>query len=297
MKEKSHLTSLYEALLNTNTSEPWLDSAVPLSNRSQTIRSLTRLGSAPGRGTGKVSLATLIRAQQRSNLKEELSAAVKKIFRDQWSERDGEAVPDPEDLRLGNDGVILDATVLYADLSGSTSLVDNYKPRFAAEVYKSYLACAAPILKNEGGTITAYDGDRIMAVFIGKLKNTSAVRAGLKINGAVWDIIKPALNTQYPTTSYTLKHVVGIDTSKLLVCRIGVRNDNDLVWVGRAANYAAKLSSLSGEFSTYITDSVYSVMHDDVKHGGTSRQNMWEPRLWTSMNNFQLYASTWKISI
>jgi class 3 adenylate cyclase len=164
-------------------------------------------------------------------LKDDLEAEVKKIFKEVWTERDGTVVPEPKDLKLGNDAVNLNATVLYADMSGSTRMVDSETPKFAAEVYKTYLICAARIIKDEGGAITAYDGDRIMAVYIGDNdKNTRAVRSALRINGAVWDIIKPALKNQYSSNNYNLKHVIGVDTSKLLVARIGVRNDNDLVW-------------------------------------------------------------------
>lgn len=100
-------------------------------------------------------------------LKEELELTVKKIFHDDlWTMRDGEVVPEPEDLKLGNDGVNLNGTVLYADLSGSTKLVDTKKAAFAAEIYKAYLPCAARIIKSQGGVITAYDGDRVMGVFI-----------------------------------------------------------------------------------------------------------------------------------
>ena len=56
-----------------------------------------------------------------------------------------------------NDGVNLDATVLYADMADSTALVDKYTKTFAAEIYKTYLHCAAKIITSEGGTITAYD--------------------------------------------------------------------------------------------------------------------------------------------
>lgn len=138
------------------------------------------------------------------------------------------------------------ATVLYADLDGSTNMVDNYDWSFSAEVYKAYLRCASEIIRNESGSITAYDGDRVMAVFTGDFKNTSAVRCALAINYAVCQIIQPALKTQYPSKDFTLKHVVGIDMSRLRTARIGVRGDNDLVWIGRAANYAAKLTTLSG---------------------------------------------------
>jgi len=223
-------------------------------------------------------------------LKDDLEAEVKKIFRERWTERDGNVVPEPKDLKLGNDAVNLTATVLYADMSGSTRMVDSQTPKFAAEVYKTYLICAARIIKDEGGAITAYDGDRIMAVYIGDSPNTSAVRSALRINGAVWDIIMPGLKNQYPNNNYNLKHVIGVDTSKLLVARIGVRNDNDLVWVGRAANYAAKLSSLSDDFAIYITHSVHDNMHESVKSG----VGMWQTRSWTAMNNMSIYATTWK---
>lgn len=84
-------------------------------------------------------------------LKEDLEEEVAKIFREQWTARDGRGVPDPEDLGLGNDSVKLDATVLYADMADSTSLVDTNRLSFAAEVYKAYLTCAARIIKDEGG--------------------------------------------------------------------------------------------------------------------------------------------------
>jgi hypothetical protein len=166
-------------------------------------------------------------------LKEDLEVAVKKIFHDSWDSRVGRIVPVPEDLGLGNDAVKLDATVLYADIADSTKLVDASDPHFAAEVYRTYLTCAARIVKAIDGIITAYDGDRIMGVFIGDQKNSNAVKAAMQINSSVLNIINPALSQQYPSATYRLRHVIGIDTSPLFVARIGVRNDNDLVSAGR----------------------------------------------------------------
>ena len=76
--------------------------------------------------------------------------------------------------------VKLDGTVLYADLDDSTNLVDSYEPEFAAKIYKAYLSCAAKVIRSEGGEITSYDGDRIMAVYIGDSKNSSAAPIGTK---------------------------------------------------------------------------------------------------------------------
>jgi len=224
-------------------------------------------------------------------LSDDLRQEIGAIFRESWSTRNGVKVPEPEELKLNNDAVELNATVLYADLAASTGLVDGYKRPFAAEIYKSYLHSAAKIIRSEGGTITAYDGDRIMATFIGDNKNTAAARTALKINFVVREVINPALKAQYVGTTYTLKQTVGIDTSRLFVARTGIRGSNDLVWVGRAANYAAKLCDLPPAYPTRITASVYNKLDNSVKF--TNGKAMWEARSWTAMSGQTIYRSTW----
>ena len=115
-------------------------------------------------------------------LKTDIETQIRNILYTLWDERKGTVVPHDKSVGLGNEAIIIDGTVLYADLTGSTQLVDSQSQWFAAEIYKMYLASAARVIRNEGGEITAYDGDRIMAVFIGDSKNSSAVKAALKIN-------------------------------------------------------------------------------------------------------------------
>lgn len=219
----------------------------------------------------------------------DLEGEVKDIFETKWSLRDGTVVPSDDSVGLGNDGANIDATVLYADLADSTVLVDTFKKEFAAEIYKSFLRCAARIIRDNGGTITAYDGDRVMAVFVGGVKNSAATRTGLKINWAVKNIIQPAILAQYPGATYALRHVVGIDTSKLLVARTGIRGANDLVWVGGAANRAAKLSSLNGSDTTWITKAVYERLQPESKL--CNGVDMWTRKFWTSMDGAEIYSS------
>ena len=226
------------------------------------------------------------------SLKDDITADVKSIFDTTWKERDGQVVPEDKDITLGNDAVNLDATVLYADMADSTKLVDGYKPWFAAEVYKTFLVASAKIIRNEGGFITAYDGDRVMALFIGKSKNSSAARTALKLNWAVKNIIQPVINEKYPKNPYGVRHVVGIDTSKLFVAKTGIRGANDLVWVGRAANYAAKLSALPHAFPTYITSEVHALLNDESKIGSNGK-TMWEAARWETFDNRTIYQSTW----
>ena len=127
-------------------------------------------------------------------------------------------------------------------------------------------------------------------------KNTPAARAALKINYAMKEIVRPALKRQYSDTSYVPKHVVGIDTSDLFIARTGVRGANDLVWVGRAANYAAKLATLPETYSSHIMADVYNGMRDDVKVSSDGRAR-WVPLAWTEFDNSRTYGSTWWWSI
>lgn len=224
-------------------------------------------------------------------IKDDLETHCAKIFNDAWTRRDGKVVPSEGDLKLGNDAVDLDATIIYADLSSSTQLVYKKKDTFAAEIYKTFLYCAAKIIASEGGVITSYDGDRVMGVFIGGSKNTNAVRAGLKINWATKNIVQPKMKAVYKNSDYIVKHTVGIDSSKIMAARTGIRGSNDIVWVGTAANNAAKLSDLSDATPTWITKSVYDEMNDSVKF--SSGKNMWVEKKWTSMNDAIVYCSTY----
>ncbi|HJW28719.1 MAG TPA: adenylate/guanylate cyclase domain-containing protein, partial [Saprospiraceae bacterium] len=199
-------------------------------------------------------------------LTDDLKSEVKAIFKDSWEVTPGRVVPSPSSIGLGNKAIEFDfATILYADLDGSTAMVDGKSWQFSSEIYKTYLHCAAKIIKDQDGVITAYDGDRIMAVFLGDRKNSRAALSALKINGAVKNIINPAIKSQYPESTFMVRHVIGIDTSKVRVARTGVRGDNDLVWVGRAANYAAKLTALPSDYPVWITADVYNALASDVK--------------------------------
>jgi class 3 adenylate cyclase len=139
----------------------------------------------------------------------ELEQQVRQFFGKPWKRRDGLVVPDAEDVALSNDGVDLEAAVLYADLAESTRLVAEKKDVFAAAVYKSFLYCAARIIERRGGVVTAYDGDRVMGVFIGDSKRTEAARAALGINHATKKIVMPALKAKYTSSEYVVRHCVG----------------------------------------------------------------------------------------
>jgi class 3 adenylate cyclase len=161
-----------------------------------------------------------------------------------------------------------------------------------AEVYKTYLHCASKIIKSRDGEITAFDGDRVMAVFLGDFKNNNATRAALEITDAVQNIINPAMKGIYSNSNFSVHHRVGIDAGHLFIARTGVRGDNDLVWVGNAANYAAKLSALrDGGYTTWITQRVFDRLNDNLKLAEGNQ--IWISHTWKSQGDQQIYGSTY----
>ena len=131
----------------------------------------------------------------------EITSEITQIFRTNWSVRNGGKVPEAQDIKLGNDAVKINATVLYADLKESTKMVNEYKKTFSAEVYKSYLTACCELIKNIDGVITSFDGDRVMAVYIGDSKNTNAVKTALQINYMVLKVINQKISRYIITLS------------------------------------------------------------------------------------------------
>ena len=224
----------------------------------------------------------------------ELIKEVGATFRNPWATEDAYVVPAPEDIRLRQNHAkhFDDAVVLYADIDASTSMVDSQGWQFAAECYKNYLRCAAECITGNEGIITAYDGDRVMGVYTGNAKCTNAARTALNINFCVEEIIRPAY--AFYGKSFVFNHVVGIDRSELYAIRIGVRGETDITWVGRAANYAAKLCTKGGK-SIWISEAVYERLHDQVKFNTETPTgvDMWTPDYWMPMLPSPVYGSNW----
>jgi class 3 adenylate cyclase len=226
-------------------------------------------------------------------LANDLKSEIRKTFKANWQTRQGRVVPTVADLKLDNDGVEVEATVLYADLADSTGLVRDTNARFAAEVYKAYLTAACRVVRANDGTITAFDGDRVMAVFMGDTGASAAAASALQIAWAVDRVVNPALADLYPEKTYRVRQAVGIDKGKMLVAKTGVRGSSDLVWTGLAANRAAKLCALrTGNLMSWISPDVFAALDDSVRYGGNPRRHMWTNHPWPDQG-INVYGSNW----
>jgi hypothetical protein len=89
-------------------------------------------------------------------LRDDLTSETDKILTDLWTQRDGEQVPETEDIALGNECVDLGAAFLYSDLADSTELALKDQ-NIAAEIVKDYLNGTTRIIRALGGDIRSFD--------------------------------------------------------------------------------------------------------------------------------------------
>lgn len=227
----------------------------------------------------------------------EIETQIENMLRDRWTTHDVRTVPDVESLALKhNQAAEFEGAVLYADLAGSTKLVDNYKPFFAAQIYKAFLEGCCEVIRNNGGTITAFDGDRVMSIFTGDTKCSDAARTGLQIRFVV-ERIQEIFARRYQTPSNIIDYAVGIAVSRLFAIRVGVKGDNDIAWIGPAANHAAKLSETRDpRYKTFVSGEVFARLSHNVRLSSPEKKLMWSD-LSPRDSPKTVYGSSWRWQI
>ncbi|MNQ94599.1 hypothetical protein D3C85_1101210 [compost metagenome] len=117
-----------------------------------------------------------------------------------------------------------------------------------------------------------------MGIFKGTTQNTDAVNCARKIDYVVFKIISPNAVKKFSSVSrnkITIKHCIGIDVGESRAVRAGVRNNNDLIWIGRAPSFAAKLSDIREfPYSVFISKPCFLKLAESAKKSGD--KNIWE---------------------
>jgi len=213
-------------------------------------------------------------------LKDDLTNAVNGILGKTFEERDGQKIPTSEDVALSNGAVKLDACFVYADLAGSGMIAKVCPWDTTAKIIRAYLDCAVRIIRAHNGEIRSFDGDRVMGVFIGDSKRTNAVKSALKIQWATRHLIEPEAHKRFNSVKNNdvkIRQACGVDVGTSRAVRAGVRNNNDLIWIGRPPSFAAKLSdNREYPYCTFISADVYSRLAEEAKY--SKGVDMWEKR-------------------
>ncbi|MBP6912415.1 MAG: adenylate/guanylate cyclase domain-containing protein [Candidatus Pacebacteria bacterium] len=212
-------------------------------------------------------------------LADTLTTEIESILTTAWNVRNGNIVPDSSNLALNGEAVKITATFLYADLAGSSVLAQKCPWQTTAKIVRAYLNLCTRLIRSHGGEIRSFDGDRVMGIFKSNTPNTDAVSCAREIDWAVTNILNPKATARFDSiknNNIRIKHCVGVDSGEVVAVRAGLRNNNDLIWIGQAPSLAAKLSDIRNyPYEVYIT----KVAYDAISGGKQLSEGVciWEP--------------------
>jgi adenylate cyclase len=203
---------------------------------------------------------------------DKLDGYVDDTFGITWEVRDGQVVPETDDVVLKNGSVKVDAVFLYADLAGSSHIAEVCPWETTAKIIRAYLDISTRLIRAWGGHVRSFDGDRVMGVFMGEMKNTYATNCAREIFYTVENILSPKATKKFKSirdNHIKIKNCVGVAAGSARAVRGGIRNNNDLIWIGKAPSLAAKLSDIRQYgHCVYITKATYGALGDASKLAG-----------------------------
>ena len=221
----------------------------------------------------------------------DLEQAVKNIIDTNFEVTDITTVPNLEDTRLtfSNKGLRFEATTLYIDMRGSTTILNNHNRTSVAKLHKAYFHIIVKIAKSLGGEVRSFNGDGMLVFFQGTTKVTlsNAVKSAMKMKYMLTQnkIIKKKFE-KYSSINFG----IGIDDGTILCSKVGLSgtDNRDLVWIGNAVNKSVKIGdNLESPYHIGISSYVYSNLMDDVKYHIT--EDEWGNEIKTDMWNYDSF--------
>lgn len=167
-------------------------------------------------------------------------------------------IADPTQADLG--GRLQEVTVFFTDLTGFTSLSENSDPAEIVTMLNECFSIAIPIVLRNGGTVSTFIGDALMAIFNAPVRQPDharrAVRAAMEINAAVDELA--ASKTGYP------RFRTGVNTGLALVGNIGSAEHRHFTAIGDTVNLAARMEGIVGANEVVVSEVTLAQLGDTV---------------------------------
>ncbi len=169
-------------------------------------------------------------------------------------------------VRLG--GTLVEVTVLFCDLRGSTPLVETLGASRGIEVVNRYLTAMTEAILAEGGTLAGFRGDGLMAVFGAPLEQPDharrAVSAAYEMAGPKLDAVNEWVRTA--EIGDDLQIGVGVCSGVVMAGNVGSEERMEYTVVGMTANTAARLESMTKgtPHQIYIADTTHALLGSGV---------------------------------
>jgi adenylate cyclase len=150
-----------------------------------------------------------------------------------------------EGLRLS--GVQRDGTVMFSDLRGFTSFAEALPPERVIEVLNHYLGGMSDTILNHGGTLVAYMGDGIMAVFGAPIEQDDhADRAVAAAREMLWEKL-PAFNDWIRSEGLGdgFRIGIGLNSGHVMSGNVGSERRMEYTAVGDTTNTASRIEAMT----------------------------------------------------
>jgi class 3 adenylate cyclase len=137
----------------------------------------------------------------------------------------------------------LEATVVFSDIRGFSSLAERLAPREVAEVVGRHLAAMVEVVTGHGGVLDKFAGDAVMAVFGAPRPASDHARRALACAAAM-QRRQLALNQAAQHAALPAFQIgVGINTGAVIAGTLGGPGRLDYTVLGDAVNVAQRLQS------------------------------------------------------
>jgi class 3 adenylate cyclase/tetratricopeptide (TPR) repeat protein len=143
-------------------------------------------------------------------------------------------------------------TVLFADLSASTSLAEQLDPEQMADVLRTYFDAMREAIEAEGGTVEKFIGDAVMAVFGVPVAHEDDPARALRATGRMTrqlELVNAMLGERYDVT---LAMRVGVNTGSVLAATDPPPGEPMVT--GDVVNVAARLQSAAGVGEVLVSE-------------------------------------------
>jgi adenylate cyclase len=173
-----------------------------------------------------------------------------------------ELIRDPQALNLG--GETKEISVVFADIRGYTSLSERMAPADVMNLINRYLQLMCEAIWEEEGTITAFQGDALMAIFNAPLQQRNhalrAIRSAWKMRAAL-----EAYQRSQPQEAI-VRYGIGVNTGQATVGNIGSQDRlQNYTAIGDVVNVASRLQNGATDNNIYLNESTYIQVYRYVK--------------------------------
>jgi adenylate cyclase len=144
-------------------------------------------------------------------------------------------------LRLG--GVQREGTVMFTDLRGFTTFAETLTPDRVIEVLNRYLSEMSDAILDHGGTLVAYMGDGIMAVFGAPIAQTDHADRALATAREMLAVRLPRFNAwlREQDLGSGFRMGIGLNSGHVMSGNVGSERRVEYTAVGDATNVAARI--------------------------------------------------------